>query len=257
MSAGHDLEAVLAHLHLSGAVTVLPSWLERAAQQELSYADFLQGLLEEEVAARTAAATARRLREAAFPFAASIEQFDFRFRPDLKRQVVLRYLDPTFVEQAGTLTLIGAPGLGKTMLAICVATKQVQLGYTARFITAQAFASQIGRAVTSLGRQRVLKPLLTCDVLVLDELGYLPTEPSFGPALYEVIAGRYRRRPTIITSNKSLTDWAHIVQDVSLAAALVDRLMDGGQVFYLKGPSWRTKDRPQRAEDAPEAAGLA
>jgi DNA replication protein DnaC len=95
-----------------------------------------------------------------------------------------------------------------------------------------------------VGRQRILKPLLTCDVLVLDELGYLPTAPSFGPALYEVIAGRYRRRPTIITSNKSLTDWAHIVQDVSLAAALVDRLMDGGQVFYLKGPSWRTKDQP-------------
>ena len=242
MSAGPALDSLLLQVHLSGAVAALPAWLERAAQQELSYADFLQGLLEEEVAARTAAASARRLREAAFPFAATIEQFDFRFRPDLKRQVVLRYLDPTFVEGAGALTLIGAPGLGKTMLAICVATKQVQLGYSARFITAQALASAIGRAATSLGRQRVLKPLLSCDVLILDELGYLPTEPSFGPALYEVIAGRYRRRPTIITSNKSLTDWGHIVQDVSLAAALVDRLMDGGQVFYLKGPSGRTKD---------------
>ncbi len=122
------------------------------------------------------------------------------------------------------------------MLAICVATKQVQLGYTARFVTAQALASGIGRAATSLGRQRLLKPLLACDVLVLDDLGYLPTEPSFGPALYEVIAGRYQRRPTIITSNKSLTDWARIVQDVSLAAALVDRLMHHGQVLYLKSP---------------------
>src|SRR5438093_5410716 len=184
MSAAPD--TLLARLHLHQAAAALPAWLDRAAQEELGYADFLGGLLEEEVAARTIAATARRLREAGFPFAASIEQFDFRFRPDLKRQVVRRYLDPTFVEQAGTLTLIGAPGLGKTMLAICVATKQVQLGYTARFITAQAVASQIGRAVTSLGRQRVLKPLLTCDVLVLDELGYLPTEPSFGPALYDM-----------------------------------------------------------------------
>ncbi len=108
-----DLAALLCQVNLTASAPQLAGWLDRAAEQQLSYADFLQGLLEEEVAARATAATARRLRDASFPFAASIEQFDFRFRPDLKRQVVLRYLDPSFVEQAGTLTLIGPPGLGK------------------------------------------------------------------------------------------------------------------------------------------------
>jgi DNA replication protein DnaC len=249
------LAPLLAHLHLTQAASVLPAWLERAAQEDLSYADFLQGLLEEECSARTTAATQRRLLEAGFPFAATIEQFDFRFRPDLKRQVVLRYLDPTFVSQATSVTLIGPPGLGKTMLAICIATKQVQLGATARVISAQSLATHVGRAVTAVGRQRVLKPLLTTDVLVLDELGYLPTEGSFGPALYEIIAGRYGHRPTIITSNKSLTDWAQIVQDVSLAAALLDRLLHHGEVYYLKGPSYRTKGRGDAPLPAEPAAG--
>ena len=140
------------------------------------------------------------------------------------------------------------------MLAICVATKPVQLGYSARLVTAQTLAGQLGRPATVIGRQRLLKPLLACDVLVLDELGYLPTEPAFGPALCESIAGGYTRRPTIITGNKRLPEWSTVVQDVSLAAALVDRLMGQGQVFYLKGPSWRTRGRPAEEGLATEAS---
>jgi hypothetical protein len=82
----------------------------------------------------------------------------------------------------------------------------------------------------------------------------LPTLPGFGPALYELIAGRYERRHTLITSNKSLTEWAAVVQDASLAAALVDRILHHGEVFfYLKGPSWRVKGRSVDGDLVPTA----
>ncbi len=102
-----------------------------------------------------------------------------------------------------------------------------------------------------VGRQRLITPLLRCEVLVRDELGSRPTASAFGPALDEIIAGRSERRPTMVTSNKRLSEWASIVQDVSLAAAIVDRLMHHGQVCYLTGPSWRTRGRaPQTGLEA-------
>jgi DNA replication protein DnaC len=162
----------------------------------------------------------------------------------LKRSVILRYFDSGFVEKAGALLLIGASGLGKTHLAIAVGTKMVQLGYSVRFVTAQRLANAVLAANTRSEIERLVAPLISCQLLILDEFGYLSLAPQVGPVLYEVIAGRYEQGATVITSNKSPASWGELVGgDTALMMALVDRLLHHGEVFYLRGTSYRMRGK--------------
>lgn len=239
-----SIEQKLTLLKLSRLRQVYQSWIDHAVAEQLEYGDFLEQLLSEEVLARQENQMRRRMAAAGFPYAASLEQFDWSARPELKRPVMLRYFDSQFVEKAGSLVLVGASGLGKTHLAIAVGTRMVQLGYSVRFVTAQAVANAVLAAETRAARERVLAPLVKCQVLILDEFGYLPLDGAVGPALYEIVAGRYEKGATVVTSNKSLANWGELVGgDSALMMALVDRLLHHGEVFYLRGSSYRMRGK--------------
>ena len=243
-----SLEQKLTHLKLGRIRQVYESWVEHAAQHELDYAEFLDQLLTEELLARQENQIRRRMAVAGFPYAATLEQFDFEIRPELKRTVIMRFFDSSFVEKAGSLILIGASGLGKTHLAIAVGTRMVQLGYDVRFVTAQKLANAVMGTTSRLERERLIQPLIRCHLLILDEFGYLPLEALVGPVLYEVISGRYEKGATIVTSNKSLANWGDLVGgDTALMMALVDRLLHHGEVFYLRGTSYRMRGKEQIA----------
>jgi DNA replication protein DnaC len=140
--------------------------------------------------------------------------------------------------------LVGASGLGKTHLAIALGTKMVQFGYRVCFITAQHLANQIVAASHREAIAQLLKPLIRCDLLILDEFGYLTVDPQVGPILYELIAARYEQRATVITSNKSLSQWGEVVGgDTALMMAILDRLLHHGEVFYLRGASFRMRGK--------------
>lgn len=239
-----SLEQKLTHLKLGRIREVYPTWVRHAEQHHLGYGEFLEEVLSEELLSRQENQIRRKLKAAGFPFAATLEQFDFSLRPELKRAVMVRFFDSAFVEKAGGLILIGPSGLGKTHLVVALGTKMVQLGYRVRFLTAQQFANQVLAAPTRAAVERVLQPLLKCDLLILDEFGYLPVDPRLGPALYELISGRYEKRATAITSNKSLATWGEVIGgDTALMMAILDRLLHHGEVFYLRGTSHRLRGK--------------
>ena len=244
MSVVKAIELKLTQLKLARLREVVESAIMQAEQQQLGYGEFLDELLAEELLGRQENQIRRKLKQAGFPYAATLEQFDWASRPELKRAVMMRYFDSAFVEKAGGLILIGPSGLGKTHLAIAVGTRMVQLGYSVRFLTAQQLANQVLGAGSRVEVAQVLQPLLRCQVLILDEFGYLSIDPQLGPALYELVSGRYGKGATVITSNKSLASWGEVVGgDSALMMAILDRLLHHGEVFYLRGASYRLRGK--------------
>jgi DNA replication protein DnaC len=238
-----SLDQKLTALKLGRIRQIYPSWIEQAAQSNLGYAECFEQLLTEELLARQENVLRRKMKQAGFPYAATIEQFDFAARPELKRPVILRYFDSSFVTQAYSLVLIGPSGLGKTHLSIALGTKMVQLGYSVRFVVAQQLANAILEAGSRTQVAKIIEPLIKSDLLILDEFGYLALDPAVGPILYEIIAGRYQKAATIITSNKSLANWGELVGDNALMMAIIDRLLHHGEVFYLRGTSYRMRGK--------------
>jgi DNA replication protein DnaC len=238
-----SLDHKLTTLKLARVREVYASWIEQAAQTEMGYGEFLEQVVTEEVLARQENQLRRKMHTAGFPYAATIDQFDFTLRPELKRTVMLRFFDSSFIANSACLLLIGPSGLGKTHLAVAVGTKMVQLGYSVRFMMAQRLANAVLSAATRTEITRLIEPLVKCDLLILDEFGYLSMEPQVGPVLYELISGRYEKGATVITSNKSLTSWGELVGDSALMMAIIDRLLHHGEVFYLRGSSYRMRGK--------------
>ena len=119
----------------------------------------------------------------------------------------------------------------------------VQLGYDVRFVMAQHLANAVVTATTRTDLTRLISSLTACDLLILDEFGYLTLDARVGPVLYEIIAGRYEKGATIITSNKSLANWGDLVGDTALMMAILDRLLHHGEVFYVRGSSYRMRGK--------------
>ena len=237
------MDAMLKKLRLPRIREVYDQRIDKAAEEDWGYRKFLKQLLQEEITNRHQNRLERRKNRAGFPFEKTLNQFEFNFRPELKKRVFQTYTEPRFVTEGKDLILIGPPGTGKTHLSVGIGLSQIKNDFKVTFKNVQSLASELQGAERKDTKNELLESLLKVDLLILDEFGYLPLKEELGPFLYELIAGRYEKKSTIITSNKSLNEWNKTLRDNSLIQALIDRLIHHGEVYYLEDDSYRVKGK--------------
>jgi len=242
MSPAIELDALLRRLHLPTVRRLYPELAQRAEPEGLSYRDYLALLMAEEVAHRAQTRIQRCVRRARFPFLKTIDEYDFTFQTAVRLSLLGSFLGPELVTQGHCLVVSGAPGTGKTHLAVAVAYRAIQNGFEARFTTATALIEELSTA-TRKGKLRHVLPLYTHPhVLVIDEVGYLTYGPDAANVLFQVVNDRHlAHRPMIFTTNKPLAAWGRVLHDPDLAEAILDRVLERGRHIELRGPSYRTR----------------
>ena len=253
----HDLEGMLRRLHLPTVRRLYGELATRAEAEGMSYRTYLETLIAEEIAHRSETRVTRAVRKTRFPFLRTIDDFNFTFQTALKLQMLGSYLGPELVSEGRSAVFSGPSGTGKSHLCIAIAYRAIQHGYEARFVGADALIGELSHAATKGRLDAALEPYVHPHVLVIDELGYLSHAADAANVLYRVVNDRYLKlRPILLTTNKPRAALGDVLHDGDLAEAILDRLLERGVHFALRGRSYRTRHLteettpPRRAKSA-------
>jgi DNA replication protein DnaC len=221
----------------------LTARLEQAAKKELSYADFLDQLLACEIDSKTHKHHQMRIAMARFPFQKTLESFDFKFQPSIDPKLVRELATGRYIHSSDNVLFLGPPGVGKTHLAVALGMKACEQGVRTLFITATALITILGKALAEGRLEERLKLLTQPQLLICDEIGYLPIDRQGANLFFQLVSRRYERGSIIITSNQSLGAWGEVFGDPIIASAILDRLLHHSITINIKGESFRLKEK--------------
>ncbi|MBI2828485.1 MAG: ATP-binding protein [Acidobacteria bacterium] len=234
-----DIEQLLRSLHLKKIAAIMDDELAHAEKHQLSYGAFLARLLRAQYHHRQEAALAWRIHQARLPEAWTIESFPFKRQPGVSLKQIRTLAELEFVAKAENIVLLGQIGVGKTGLASGLLLKAIQNGYRGRFIRAQDLFDEMYASLADRSTRQLLNTLIRIDCLLIDELGYVNLRPEQTNIFFKLMEERYRRKPTIITSNLDYPEWQTFLGNKALVDALLSRLRHQCHTIRIDGPSLR------------------
>ena len=233
------LEAHLKALRLPTFLREYDKLARQCAAESLDSRSFLQQLCELELLDREQRATERRIKAAKFPVTKSLHTFDFPSLPALNKKLVLELARCEFIDRRENVLALGNSGTGKTHIGLALGLAACQRGYRTRFTTAAALVNELLEARDERRLLRCQKQLAKQDLLIVDELGYVPLSKTGAELLFEVFSQRYEQGSTLVTSNLPFNEWTEVFGSERLTGALLDRLTHHVHILEMNGESFR------------------